>query len=314
MPSWEALIDGYIKVGRSKGLAEATIRNQAREFERFGNWLSRRRPRVPLDQVDGDQVIRFVEKRAAFRSRATVSGVVSILRGIGEYLVQQGVWIKNPLRWIRGPKLDRRSHLPKRINKEHLKALMGAAQARAEVHSRYQAICLLAILYGTGLRLGELSRLDLESWDRETAILKVDGRKTGRARSLAVGEGVWRCIEAYLPHRHNRLEKCGCFQERALLVNCQGQRLNAANIRTTIRRLATAAKVPFVTIHQFRHSCASDLLEAGVSLPEVQRMMGHASIQSTVIYVDIADPCRAAAMERHPLNQFLAGDGRREAA
>jgi len=68
-------------------------------------------------------------------------------------------------------------------------------------------------------------------------------------------------------------------------------------------------EVPLVRLHQFRHTCASDLIEAGVSLPEVQRILGHSSISSTVRYLHTSDPQRRAAMERHPLNDWLQQRG-----
>ena len=310
MRRWDGLVDQYIKVCETRGLAEGTIQHRANELGRFGQWLKRRRPKRQLGQVDGDLVVRYISERSAFRARSTVRGVVSDLRGMGEFLVREGVWAQNPLRWIRGPKADHRRRLPKRINNGDLKALWGAAQSRRGEHARYQAVCLLAILYGTGVRRGELERLDVSDWDPDNAILNVDGRKTGKARSIAVSEGVWRCIEAYLPRRQNQLEKSGRLEEQSLLVNRDGKRINGQNILSLMRRLAVSAGVPFVTALQFRHSCASDLLEAGVTLPEVQRILGHASIQSTVRYVDIADPGRAAAMEKHPVNRFLSNETR----
>jgi integrase/recombinase XerD len=63
-----------------------------------------------------------------------------------------------------------------------------------------------------------------------------------------------------------------------------------------------------VSLHQFRHTCASDLLEGGVSLPEVQRMLGHLSVTTTARYLQIADPQRVEAMHRHPLNDALGRD------
>ncbi|MFC1461354.1 tyrosine-type recombinase/integrase, partial [Verrucomicrobiota bacterium] len=144
--------------------------------------------------------------------------------------------------------------------------------------------CLLAILYGTGLRRGELGRLNVADWDRENGILKIDGRKTGRERHVPVGAGVWRCIEAYLPHRHNLLEKQGCLEEDALFINQLGERVKAENIGKLVHDLSKSAGVPLVTLHQFRHSCASDLLESGVHLPEVQKILGHAAIESTIRY------------------------------
>jgi site-specific recombinase XerD len=224
---------------------------------------------------------------------------------MGEFLVQEAIWRKNPLRWIRGPKIDVRARLPKRIGREHLRKIWDAAYERRHIYTRYQSVCILAILYGTGLRRGELERLNVGDWDRDQGILKIDGRKTGRPRQVPLGGGVWRCIEAYLPHRHNILEKTGRLEEQALLVNRSGERLKGEYIGRLVHRLAKSADVPLVNLHQFRHSCASDLLEEGVTLPEVQRILGHAAIESTMRYVDITDPERVAAMQKHPINEFL---------
>lgn len=306
MRRWDGLLEKYLALQHTRGLAETTIVHRERELVWFGAWLKRRKPRPKLEEVSAELIVRYVQSRSAFHSRSTVSGVVSSLRSMGEFLVQEAHWRTNPLRWMRGPKMDPRRGLPRRIGREHQQALWAAAQARRQEHSRYQAVCVLAILYSTGLRRGELERLDLEDWDREASILKIDGQKTGTERHVPVGEGVWRCIEAYLPHRHNRLEAKGRIDERALLVNTLGERMLGVSLGNLLARLAKDASVPTVTLHQFRHSCASDLLEAGVTIPEVQRVLGHASIQSTIRYTAVADPQRALAMSRHPVNQFLA--------
>jgi integrase/recombinase XerC len=67
-----------------------------------------------------------------------------------------------------------------------------------------------------------------------------------------------------------------------------------------------------VTVHQLRHTCASDLLENGTSLPEVQGILGHACIQSTCRYIHIAGPERKAAMALHPINSILGPDTSQE--
>ena len=75
--------------------------------------------------------------------------------------------------------------------------------------------------------------------------------------------------------------------------------------------LSRRAGVPICSLHQFRHTCASDLLEAGVHLAQVQRVLGHAVIATTVRYVHIADPQRREAMQVHPLNDWLLRPRRR---
>ena len=72
-----------------------------------------------------------------------------------------------------------------------------------------------------------------------------------------------------------------------------------------MHRLAQRAKVPLVSLHQFRHTCASDLLENGASLPEVQTILGHKCVETTSRYLHIAGPERVAAMKKHPLNDYL---------
>ena len=305
MKRWDPLVEKYAAILETRGLAKATIVMRERELVRFGSWLKARRPKPGLEELDADLIVRYVRNRSAFHSRSTVAHVVSALRCMGEYLVQEGIWKSNPLRWMRGPKADLRRHLPRRIGRSQQQALWAAAEKRPQEHARYQSLCILAILYGTGLRRGELERLDLKDWDREASVLKIDGQKTGTMRHIPVGEGVWRCIEAYLPRRHNRLESTGHLDEPALLINTLGKRMVGVSIGNLVARLSQTAGVPRVTLHQFRHSCASDLLEAGVKLPQVQKILGHAGLGSTVRYVAVADPERAVAMSKHPVNRFL---------
>jgi len=115
-----------------------------------------------------------------------------------------------------------------------------------------------------------------------------------------------RCLEAYLPQRQNVLAGLGVQREAALLINREGGRMSAQSLALLVHRLARRANVPLVSLHQFRHTCAADLLENGVSLPEVQQMLGHATVQTTTRYLQIADPERARAMQRHPLNDYLS--------
>ncbi len=305
MKRWDGLLDGYLRLGESRGLSEGTMEKLRGELDRCGCWLKRRRPRPNLEQVDGQLLIKYIRTRSPFHAKSSVAGVVSTLRGFGEYLLQQGVWTQNPMRWVRGPRLDPRGKLPRRIGRDHLTRLWDAARVQRSGYQQQLATAVLALLYGTGLRRGELERLNVADWRREEGLLKIDGRKTGRERTVPVSEGMWRCVEAYLPARQNLLEKHGVGGQTALFLNRRGERLRAEQLGALVHRLADSAKVPLVTLHQFRHSCASDLLEQGVSLPEVQQMLGHASVTSTTRYLQVADPERVRAIGKHPLNDYL---------
>ena len=121
------------------------------------------------------------------------------------------------MRWVRGPRLDPRGRLPKRIGAEHLKRIWDATSQNRNHYQQHLSLAVLALLYGTGLRRGELERLELEDWKRDEGILQIDGRKTGQERNVPVSEGIWRCVEAYLPLRQNLLERHGLRDEPALL-------------------------------------------------------------------------------------------------
>lgn len=305
MKRWDGLVDGYVRMCEARGLSGATIVKMRNELDRFGCWLKRRRPKPGLEEVDGVMLIAYLRSRTAFHAKSTLAGVVSVLRGMGEHLVREGVWTKNPMRWVRGPRLDPRGQMPKRIGREHLTRLWDGARQRRGTYQQRLATAVLALLYGTGLRRGELERLNLTDWRREDGALKIDGQKTGRERMVAVSAGVWRCLEAYLPERHNLLEKRGVCREAALLLNRNGERMKAVQLTLMVQRIARSAGVPPVNLHQFRHTCASDLLESGVSLPAVQQMMGHMTVATTTRYLQIADPERARAISKHPINDYL---------
>jgi site-specific recombinase XerD len=306
MRRWDGLVERYLGELQARGLTKATIDGRCRELDRWGSWLKHRRPRPALEEVGADQVVQYIRGRAAFRSKGTVAGIVTALRGLGEFLVGEEVWAGNPLRWMRGPKIDPRARVPRRIGRGTMAQLWEAAAARPE-YPRFLWVAMLAVFYGTGLRRGELIRLDVSDWQREEGTLRIDGVKTGRERCVAVPALTWRCMEAYLPRRHNQLERTGRLEEPALFVNQLGGRIRPRSISQGLKTLTDRCGAGRITLHQFRHSCASDLLEDGVRLPQIQRMLGHQTIQTTVRYLHVADPQRHEAVKLHPINRMLGG-------
>jgi len=305
MRRWDRLAEGYLSECEARGLAPQTLERMAGEVDRWGSWLKRRRPRPSLDEIDADLITRYLTGRASFRAKSTLASILGVMRGMGDYLVREGVWVSSPLRWMKGPKIDPRRLSPRRIGRESMEALWRSGASYGRGYHRYQWLAVMGLLYGTGLRRGELERLDLSDWDRESSTLWIDGRKSGRERRAAVPPLAWRCLGAYLPHRQNHLETLGLIEQRALFVNRDGGRLAGHAISRALKSMARRAGIGHVTMHQFRHSCASDLLEDGVRLVEVQRVLGHAQISTTVRYVHVADPARREAVALHPINRML---------
>lgn len=305
MRNWDRLVDEYLEMYAARGISMDTVKQARRELDRLGCWLKNRRPRPKLEELNVDALIGYFRSRTAYRSKATVCGSMSIVRGLGEFLVQREVWASNPLRWMRGPKLRPDNRIPRRIHAAAMKSLWERAATSRQGYHRHLWLVSLALLYGTGLRRGELQRLNVSDWCSQEGTLRIDGRKTGRPRQVAVPKLTLRCIESYLPQRQNHLESLGMTAETALLVNKDGGRLSGYSISRALKALAERAQIGRVTLHQFRHSCASDLLEKGVRLPQVQQILGHQTISTTVRYLHIADPARHEAVARHPINEIL---------
>lgn len=305
MRRWDRLLEQYLEEYVAAGRAVDTIAGVRRELERCGNWLKSRRPRPALEDVGSDLLIAYLQARSAFHSKSTLSGVMSKLRCWGEFLIRAGIWRENALRWMRGPKLDPRGRIPRRISEQALSDVWQTAATSRYGYHRWVWMTLLGVFYGTGARRGEIVRLDVTDWNRDEGLLLVDGRKTGWERRVPVPELVWRCLDAYLPQRHNLLESVGRTDEPALFVNKYGMRIKPHAISAGIKLIARRCGHEQLTLHQFRHSCASDLLESGAHLAEVQRLLGHQTIETTVRYLHVADPHLHASVARHPINAML---------
>jgi integrase/recombinase XerD len=184
-------------------------------------------------------------------------------------------------------------------------ALLKTAASSRGGFSRKLWLTVIAMFYGTGLRRGELIRLNIEDYNRDEGFLNVDNRKTGYPHKVPVPSVTAKFLEAWLIERHNKLEACGNLEEPGLFINPSGKRISGAGVSRGLQRLADKSGIGRITCYHFRHSCASDLLESGASLPEVQQVLGHQTICTTMRYTHITDPQRHEAADRHPINQIL---------
>ncbi len=142
MKRWDEMVDGYMEWCRGRGLGEGTLRKRRDELDRWGNWMKRRRPRLELEQVDHEVLREYLGRRTKFHAKSTVAGVASELRCMGEYLVMEGVWRKNAMRWIRGPRLDPRGRLPRRIGADHLKRIWEAVRINRSDYQQHLALAI----------------------------------------------------------------------------------------------------------------------------------------------------------------------------
>ena len=118
MRRWDRLLDSYMEQYSARGTCAERVRSTRATLEPWGGWMKQRRPRVVLERVDADLLVRYIESRTSFRAKSTVYGTLSTMRGMGEFLVREGIWQVNPLRWMKGPKVTPYHRLPRRIDRQ----------------------------------------------------------------------------------------------------------------------------------------------------------------------------------------------------
>jgi integrase/recombinase XerC len=160
-------------------------------------------------------------------------------------------------------------------------------------------VAILELLYATGIRVGELTQLDLDDVDHERRLLRVFG-KGRKERMTPYGIPAAGALKGWLSSGRARLiqSKSGA----ALFLGARGGRIDPRAVREMVhRRLAVIPGAPKLGPHGLRHSAATHLLEGGADLRSVQELLGHASMATTQLYTHITtDRLRRAFKQAHP--------------
>ena len=209
-------------------------------------------------------------------------------RGLYRWWGRNGVVAVNPVEGVRPPKAAR--PLPKALSVEQAVALAQHDTAHTTPALAARDHAITELLYGCGLRVAELTGLDVQAgalargWlDATDATAHVLGKGSKR-RSVPVGGPALAALQGWLAQRPS-LAKAG---EAALFVSRLGTRLTANQLRNRLQLQATQAGVPTrVHPHMLRHSYASHLLQSSGDMRAVQELLGHASISTTQVYTKL---------------------------
>ena len=209
-------------------------------------------------------------------------------RGLYRWWGQQGLVKSNPVEGIRPPKAPK--PLPKALSVQQAVALAEhhGEEGKPELAARDHAIAEL--LYGCGLRIGELRGLDLQASSTAKGWIDLpDGTahvlgKGAKRRSVPVGSKALLALQSWLQLR----PLLALPSEPALFVSQRGTRLSPNQLRWRLQSQAQATGVPTrVHPHMLRHSYASHLLQSSGDLRAVQELLGHASISTTQVYTKL---------------------------
>jgi integrase/recombinase XerC len=233
---------------------------------------------------------------------SSIARKLAAVRAFFRWLEREGELRENPTSLLGSPKPRRK--LPAFLSVDAAAEVMKTPERAAKSQpERVRDTLLLELLYGSGLRVSELSALDLDDVSLEKAEIRVLG-KGRKERIVPLGSQAALALEAYLPERASfKHEKTGEQDPRALLLGRHGRRLGVRRVQTLVHRYgALGAGRADLHPHALRHTCATHMLEGGADLRAIQEMLGHQSLSTTQRYTHVSlDQLLGVYDRAHPL-------------
>ncbi len=227
--------------------------------------------------VDHLLLRRYLALLAKSAKKSSIGRKLAAIRSFFKYLLRQGVITRNPAELIATPKKENR--LPFHLDIDQATTLMEAPHDDERYVLRDRAI--LETLYSCGLRVSELTGLDIGDVDQVGGMLRVMG-KGGKQRIVPVGSKALAAIREYL-------EGLGARSgDGPLFLNTRGSRINRRSVARVIdAHVVRIAAFKRISPHVLRHTFATHMLEGGADLRAIQELLGHASLSTTQKYTHV---------------------------
>lgn len=276
----------------------ATVEAYARDLEAFFAWLERAEVTDPA-AVDRLMLRRYLAYLATRRyARRTIARKAAAIRCYFAWLRRHGAIAVDPSRRLSAPAGEAR--LPRVLSDAELDRLLepssppGPGPLEAPLRLRDDA--LLELLYGSGLRVGELCGLGLGDVDVPGRAVTVWG-KGNKQRRVPMSRAGTEAVADYLAGGRRALIGPEAGPQRAVFINRRGRAMTPRDVRRVLDRRSGVPTHP----HALRHSYATHLLDGGADLRVVQELLGHASLRTTEIYTHVSTERLLSAYESaHP--------------
>lgn len=269
----------YLAVER--GLSANTLAAYSSDLQEIKGFLATRGI-AGWDELTRDHISSYLQTLGGRLSERSKARRIAALRSFFKHLQLVGAIRQNPAARISFPKAG--MSLPKVLSGIEVEALLQQPDSAHPLGERDKAI--LELLYASGLRVSELTDLQLRQLHLDPGYLVVLG-KGGKERLVPLGEWAVDALKVYLENGRRRLLRGGSRQE--IFLNHRGKKLSRQGVWKIIKHHALSAGVrQNITPHMLRHSFATHLLENGADLRSLQTMLGHADISTTQIYTHVA--------------------------
>ncbi|WP_435641958.1 site-specific tyrosine recombinase XerD [Micavibrio aeruginosavorus] len=318
-PKLHPLVDSFLDMlTTERGAAMNTRQAYWRDLADFSLYLRDKASKEIVD-ASNDEIKSYLKdlgdkmhvkgQNTAQIATRTVARRLSALRQFYRYLVSENIRKDDPTSAIESPKQGRT--LPKTLSESEVSSLIKAAAIGGGADS-LRLVCLLEMLYATGLRVSELVGLPLSAINDDRQFLMVEG-KGGRERMVPLSEPAQKSLEKYMDVRQQFVASDDKGTQGQWLFpsrTSESGHLTRQRFAQLLKDLADTAGIDAdrVSPHILRHAFATHLLNNGADLRAVQKMLGHADIATTQIYTHIVgEKAKKTVEEKHPLGQKVVG-------
>lgn len=283
-----------------RGRSANTLRAYANDLRAYVAWLDEQGSTVGA--VTEPDIEHFVAHlRSGDRAPSSVKRMLVSVRGLHRFLAEETEGVPDPSVAIEVPRAPK--GLPKALSEAEIELLLGSITGTDPISLRDRAI--LEVLYGTGVRIGELSGMSLSDLDLDAGLARVFG-KGAKERIVPLGRFALATLVRWLgpdgrphlePERWARRDDAD-----AVFLNQRGGRLQRQGAWLVVRHAGDAVGLgKRLTPHVLRHSCATHMLDHGADIRTVQELLGHASISTTQVYTMVSgERLRAVYQAAHP--------------
>ena len=280
--NWDTSIENfknYLKLER--GLSMNSIKSYEFDLIQFKNFMIENGINESPKKCSSSTVKTYLYKNFSNKKSRSQARSISALKSFFNYLLFEGEINSSPLNDIESPKIENK--LPEVLTEDEIKRLISSVNVDLEFGQRNKTI--IEVLYGTGIRVSELTELKLSNIFFNENILKVTG-KGNKERFVPLGKIASIEIKKYLNDR-DKLKINSKFSD-ILFLNRYGRQLTRSMIFKVINDYSKNANIDKkISPHTLRHSYATHLLKNGADLRTIQLILGHESITTTEIYTHL---------------------------
>jgi integrase/recombinase XerC len=261
-----------------RNVSPHTLAAYRRDLEQLAAFVVREKGETAfITDVDHLLLRRYLALLGRRVKKSSIGRKLAAIRCFFRYLLRNGVVAKNPAELIATPKKENR--LPFHLDIDQVTTLVEAPTDDQKYVLRDRAI--LEMLYSSGLRVSELTELNIGELDLSGGMVRVMG-KGGKERIVPVGSRAINAVREYLA------DCSGCAGHGALFLNTRGHRINRRSVaRIVDAHVQRIAAFKNISPHILRHTFATHMLEGGADLRVIQELLGHASLSTTQKYTHV---------------------------